>query len=226
MQHTHLFSLWLSSDLHYCSPHSVVCVNASFSFLHHTLNPILLSSQPSANNHMEEDKWQHPQKSKASEVPGSAGNSQHSTGGLWNLWMQSWESQRRDCFQRTSAGLQWVWACSHSHSFFIYMHYVRCEWVLHSGHHETKAVFWSKHQSWQKRFYSLLYYYIHFSVGPDVIQVNNGYQFRGLSYNTTHWIHRGVRLGFSLCKTVRMVCSKNIFTTLCNFLHNYIPFKS
>lgn len=82
-QEKHLF--FVNSELHYCSPHSILSVNTSCSFLHHTLNPVLLSSQPSANNHMEEDKWQHPQKSKASEVPGGAGNSQHSAGGLWNL---------------------------------------------------------------------------------------------------------------------------------------------
>lgn len=44
-----------------------------------------LWSQPSANNYMEEDKWQHPQKGKTSEVPGSSGNPQHSARGLWNL---------------------------------------------------------------------------------------------------------------------------------------------
>lgn len=44
-----------------------------------------LWSQPSANDYMEEDKWQHPQKSKTSEVPGSFGNPQHSARGLWNL---------------------------------------------------------------------------------------------------------------------------------------------
>ena len=67
-----------------------------------------LSLQSRADNHMEEDKRQHPQKSEASEVSGRAGNSQHSAGGLGNVRMQSRESKRRNCFQRTPAGLQWV----------------------------------------------------------------------------------------------------------------------
>ena len=96
-------------------------------------NPALLSPQSSANNHMEEDKWQHPQKSKTSEVPGCVGNSQHSTGGFGNLWMQSWESKRRHCFQRTSAGLQWVWAYS-------------CLFVLFND------LFVFSHQKWYKNF--------------------------------------------------------------------------
>lgn len=90
-----------------------------------------LRSQPSANNYMEEDKWQHPQKSKTSEVPGSSGNPQHSARGLWNLWMQSWESQRRHSLQRPSAGLQWVGACAQL--FRLHFSLCVCSFFTFSG---------------------------------------------------------------------------------------------
>ena len=113
-----------NSQLYNCSTHFALCnFSSSCSPLRCSLYSTLLLSQPSADNYMEKDKWQHPQKSKAAKVPGSAGNSQHSARGLRNLRMQSWESQRRKFFQRTSAGLQWVWACSHSHSILICSHF-------------------------------------------------------------------------------------------------------
>lgn len=78
-----------------------------------------LLSQSSANNHMEEDKWQHPQKGTPSQVTSCTGDSQYSAGGFRNLWMQSWEPERRNCFQRASAGLQWVYC--HFPFFFLYI---------------------------------------------------------------------------------------------------------
>lgn len=103
----------ISGESHFCSSQSKPCVNPARSLLRcvcWVYNPasFFLSSQSRANNHMEEDKRQHPQKSEASEVSGRAGNSQHSAGGLGNVRVQSRESKRRHRFQRTPAGLQWV----------------------------------------------------------------------------------------------------------------------
>lgn len=99
-----------------------------------------LWSQPGANNYMEEDKWQHPQKSKTSEVPGSSGNPQHSARGLWNLWMQSWESQRRHSLQRPSAGLQWVGACAQL--FLLHFSLSVCVHCSHSQVENSSIVLW------------------------------------------------------------------------------------
>lgn len=110
------------------------CVIAATLCTVQLIHPPPLWSQPSANNYMEEDKWQHPQKSKTSEVPGSSGNPQHSARGLWNLWMQSWESQRRHSLQRPSAGLQWVGACT---QLFL-LHFSLCVCVHFS--HSLKLI--------------------------------------------------------------------------------------
>lgn len=123
----HVFNV--TTQLCYCSD-----------FMHSTVNPPPLWSQPSANNYMEEDKWQHPQKSKTSEVPGSSGNPQHSARGLWNLWMQSWESQRRHSLQRPSAGLQWVGACAQL--FLLHFSLCVCVHFSHSQVENSSTVLW------------------------------------------------------------------------------------
>lgn len=64
--------------------------------------------QSGANDHVEEDKRQHPQEGEAPEVAGCAGDPQHPAGGLGDVRVQSREPERRNRVQRTPAGLQWV----------------------------------------------------------------------------------------------------------------------